>query len=74
MNFKWKERYDERQTQNADFPSEGLNRIEAIHGTLIKHPLGFLKNEKKIRNFGDLLTNPSLAFTKEGMAQVCYNL
>lgn len=67
--LQWKERYDERQIQNADFPSEGLDKIEAINGTLVKHPLGFLKKEKKIRNFGDLLTNPSLAFTKEGMAQ-----
>ena len=43
--------------------------IGQLRGTLVKHPLEFLKNEKKIKTFRDLLNNPSLSMTKEGIAQ-----
>ena len=65
--LEWKARYDNRPAiSNPDF---ACNRISQLRGTLVKHPLSFLRGEKKIKTFRDLLSNPSLSMTKEGIAQ-----
>ena len=64
---EWNERYQNRPAvTNTEYAVERLN---FIRGTLVIHPLDFLKDEQKIKTFGDLLSNPSLAVTKEGIAQ-----
>ena len=50
-------------------PQQAKEKIQNIRGTLVVHPLEFLKEETKISTFSDLLKNPSMALSKEGMAQ-----
>ena len=64
---KWNERYQSRPAVTN--PAAAIERLRFVRGTLVIHPLEFLKNEKKIKSFADLLANPSLAVTKEGIAQ-----
>ena len=63
----WNERFQERPAVTD--PEGAIEKLQSICGTLVIHPLDFLKNEKKIESFKDLLSNPSLAVTKEGIAQ-----
>ena len=50
--------------------AEAKEKIEKIEGTLVSHPLKFLKAESKIENFADLLKNASVGLSKEGLAQL----
>ena len=63
----WNERFQERPA--VTYPEGAIEKLQSICGTLVIHPLDFWKNEKKIESFKDLLSNPSLAVTKEGIAQ-----
>lgn len=50
-------------------PEGALEMVKKICGTLVIHPLDFLKDETKISTFADLCKNPSMGLSKEGLAQ-----
>lgn len=63
----WKEHYDSRVAITN--PEEGARMMSNRKGFLVTFPLDFLKDEDRVDEISDFFTNPSAAFTKEGVTQ-----